>query len=370
MSVGNLEAIRDWSLSSFYDKETINDIFISQGLFSYIPKIPVMTSATTPSGNVTASSYFSNSFLPYMAFDGIAGSGSAGHGWLASAADTAPWLAYEFPSAFGFGKITIKVTNNSTAVTKNVYIEGSNDVETWENALATGDYITINFPTNAYGQTGDIILNGEYYKYLRLRGTEQFYGGNNQFACIFDEVQLYEVVGQGSKSKAYIFKDGSFTNRVMPGTSFDNYVGPYRWQNTTALNTWITPYIGTNKIIFHGYNCATNFLFLINANGFITQNINGSYGPNDVVMIPIKRLYGRSVFKFTARRIGTTRLHRALQYYNDAKDRYNASDNVMINITTDFVTYEVPILSDAPYVDYIQFLLEQGNVEIKEMWFE
>lgn len=57
---------------------------------NYIPLVPVMTDNTHPSGVASASSSYSNSYLPYMAFNGM-----SSNGWLPQS-DTGQYIDYEF----------------------------------------------------------------------------------------------------------------------------------------------------------------------------------------------------------------------------------------------------------------------------------
>ena len=59
--------------------------------------IPYMTSATAPSGSVTASTYYGGgNYNPYYAFGGI--SQQVAYGWLIASGDTAQWIQYTYPS--------------------------------------------------------------------------------------------------------------------------------------------------------------------------------------------------------------------------------------------------------------------------------
>ena len=157
------------------------------------PQIPIMISNTSPSGVASASSILGANFDAYMAFNGqSANLQTMNGGWLASNSDSAPWLKYHFDSAVKFDSIKIETANNSTATSKVIYIEGSNDDVTWENVLLNSESVTLIFALREYTNY-TFNLNGESYTYLRLRGVEPFYGGTNQYACTFSKVQLYTI---------------------------------------------------------------------------------------------------------------------------------------------------------------------------------
>ena len=157
------------------------------------PQIPIMISNTSPSGVASASSILGANFDAYMAFNGqSANLQTMNGGWLASNSDSAPWLKYHFDSAVKFDSIKIETANNSTATSKVIYIEGSNDGVTWENVLLNSESVTLIFALREYTNY-TFNLNGESYTYLRLRGVEPFYNGTNQYACTFSKVQLYTI---------------------------------------------------------------------------------------------------------------------------------------------------------------------------------
>lgn len=160
--------------------------------------IPVMTSNNTPSGVASSSSTLNSSFNAYRAFDGVNTQSSMQGGWLAAANDSAPWIAYEFPIKHKLDKISIYTANNSTTTSKDVYIEGFTDNEQWENCLKNSETATLQFIQGTYGTNVskfNFELNGNEYKKFRIRGTSAFYGGTNQYACTFDQIQIFS---QGS----------------------------------------------------------------------------------------------------------------------------------------------------------------------------
>ena len=76
-------------------------------------EIPTMTSATAPSGTVTASSQYSSNFAPYMAFNGV-----SGNGWAPSGAHPfgSAYVQYDFGELIMPTKVGLctKSNNNGT----------------------------------------------------------------------------------------------------------------------------------------------------------------------------------------------------------------------------------------------------------------
>lgn len=87
--------------------------------------IPKMTSASAPSGVVSASSIVSSNYA-WNAFDDV----TTGNGWVANGT-TNQWICYQFPEPKRVGKYTLTVTYNVTAAPKDWTFEGSNDGQNW-----------------------------------------------------------------------------------------------------------------------------------------------------------------------------------------------------------------------------------------------
>lgn len=145
-------------------------------------KVPTMTSNTTPSGVVSASSYLDSRYAPYMAF-----SGSTTAGWMGSDAegrfDTGTYIQYQFPNTLEVRKGTIQlIGSDSNGLTMELLASNDgfvNDTHTLVSniAFASASSRSVNFTVNNTGA----------YSYYRLRSTSvnsasgdgmivQFYG--------------------------------------------------------------------------------------------------------------------------------------------------------------------------------------------------
>lgn len=142
---------------------------------------------------VIASSYVDGNFTGAKAFDGQSCNLSTLQGgWLANASDDAPYLRVDFGEAQKVGRVFIETANNNSPdTTREVYIEGSDNGNTWNNLLASGNTVSLTFVVGAYTQYS-IELNESSYRYFRIRGTEKFFGGSFQYACCFSEVIIYD----------------------------------------------------------------------------------------------------------------------------------------------------------------------------------
>ena len=84
--------------------------------------IPKMTSATTPSGTVTASSYNNSTMYPYMAFDGANGGvNTLTNTWLPASGETTSWIIYEFDELKEFE--SLKTRTGGSAASNNVVFD-------------------------------------------------------------------------------------------------------------------------------------------------------------------------------------------------------------------------------------------------------
>ena len=154
--------------------------------------IPTMTSNTEPSGICSCSSFFNGNFDAWNAFNNSRADINTGQGgWLASENDVAPWLQYQFPQEIIPQSLSIEVCNNSTSVTRNIYVSGSKDGIIWDNILDGKDYLEITFTKFEYTTLSANLIQNNAYKFFRLSCEEQMYGGVGLYACIFSRVQIY-----------------------------------------------------------------------------------------------------------------------------------------------------------------------------------
>lgn len=100
-------------------------------------KIPTMTSATAPSGQVTASSYYDANYAPYKAFDGnVTNTGWAG---ATGTENVNPWCQYMFPdSGIVANKVGFyEISSLSSSSTKTYKLQGSNNGSNWTDLKKT-----------------------------------------------------------------------------------------------------------------------------------------------------------------------------------------------------------------------------------------
>lgn len=124
-------------------------------------KVPSMTSATTPSGEVFASGYF-GSFYPYLAFDGDVNTpwqGSTG----ASGDGNGEYVGYKFTSAKKVKCLNMKGYGyNAPADLFYIKVQGSNDNATWNDLTGAIQY------QNSIEKKTPISSNNTNYLYYRV----------------------------------------------------------------------------------------------------------------------------------------------------------------------------------------------------------
>lgn len=165
------------------------------------PLVPTMTSNTTPSGEVSATSAMSG-YEAYKAFDNntstawIASSGSSGFDMS---------LTYQFANAVCAKVAKVLVYHDGNAHAKNYSIEVSNDGSTYT-ALTSGVFENITTT-----QTVDLSSNTTEYQYYRLRITSMYASAN----VAITELQYYDttvqtnVVHSCANDTIYYMEDGS-----------------------------------------------------------------------------------------------------------------------------------------------------------------
>ncbi|WP_432408578.1 hypothetical protein [Wukongibacter sp. M2B1] len=151
--------------------------------------IPEMTSNTAPSGIASASSFYDNSLVPYMAFNH---KGATFHGyWCSKSVES--WLSYEFPQEKIVNKYTITqdYTNSDESVVnkrhpKNWTFEGLNESTNQWDVLDTRTNIT-DWKYNVKKEFS--FNNSKGYKKYRINITE------NNGDSIYSAIGEMEMMG-------------------------------------------------------------------------------------------------------------------------------------------------------------------------------
>jgi len=142
--------------------------------------VPAMTSATTPSGSVTASNYATGND-PYKAFDG-----SASTLWNTQDSTTAVTrtITYAFAGTCKAFVTTFEVRNSSDLPysPSSVTVMGSNDNSNWT-TLTTFNISDVS--------NKSIIPTPAAYKYYRCDCVAKLYSASNKYMCRAARIQFY-----------------------------------------------------------------------------------------------------------------------------------------------------------------------------------
>lgn len=165
-----------------YSEVTVN---VSGGGREDVLATPRMTSDTTPSGVVTASSNGGVNYLPYYAFSESCGMNQ--YTWLTTTDDVVgAWIQYQFPQAETIVKlITINRGESVTRAVKTFKFQGSNDGTTWT------DIENCSIASNSSFYREEFLLNNSTaYIYYRLYITAAW--ESNPRWVGFAQIQMYK----------------------------------------------------------------------------------------------------------------------------------------------------------------------------------
>lgn len=138
------------------------------------------------SQTITASSY-EGSYPPWFAF-----SFNSSTSWRAGRDDSTPWIACDLGEVKQIIETRFIVINDlSGEFSAPIYIEGSNDGETWANIIKDSSSVTLsvqgpNIPMEKYFR-----LDGQC-RYIRMRSTQNFtvWGGQS---CWFSDIAYFSI---------------------------------------------------------------------------------------------------------------------------------------------------------------------------------
>lgn len=144
-------------------------------------KVPTMTSATTPSGEVSASSTLDGRFPAYQAFDG--NTSTVWH----SAAGVPQWIAYDFAQSVIINFVKLR-THSDIVGPKVSKIQYSNDGTNWSDY--GDDPSFVDCPSNAtwYSKTYGTNITARYF---RLYVSESNYNSGGSYYVTFADLQFY-----------------------------------------------------------------------------------------------------------------------------------------------------------------------------------
>lgn len=162
-----------------------------------VDQVPLMTSPTSPSGIVTASSEIDSNRAGYKVFNNAFGAGGSNDHWLTSPGITVGSLKYEFPSPTIISGITIRSSQSSiTRAPRDWIFEGSNDGT---------NYTPLDTQTNQSFAAGELktYLFTNNTAYLHYRFNVSANNGDSSFL----EIGELEFLGAAPPIKALTTSD-------------------------------------------------------------------------------------------------------------------------------------------------------------------
>lgn len=247
--------------------------------------IPVMTSANTPSGEVSASSTHPNyTGYPWKAFNGNKVHYDNDYqGWIAS--DTSGWIQYHFSSAKTITKYVLydcvmDVNQRSIAAPKDWTFEGSNDGINWTilhavtNQTSCDSYTWNTNCNRSYCTTAFTFSNNTAYTYYRLNITS-----NNGFDLLYlNELEMMEaaitlpdapanltaIAGDSQVSLSWTASTGAESYNIKRATTSG---GAY---STVASNIYTNSYTDT------GLTNGTTYYYVVTAVNSAGESANSN----------------------------------------------------------------------------------------------
>jgi len=142
-------------------------------------KVPAMTSNTTPSGEVSAQSYYSER-EPYLAFDGNSSTRWNGSTIVSVGQSISEWIKYKFTQRVSIKRLSY---NYNSANTTLIILEGSNDNSTFREVARCSNV--------SQGGYTYAFTNPDDYQYYRLTQTQTNNTTGSAALPTAIEIQLY-----------------------------------------------------------------------------------------------------------------------------------------------------------------------------------
>lgn len=214
-----------------------------------VGSVPNMTSATTPSGKVTASSQPNSNRPAWKAFNGTMAGGNEAWECYNGSSDHSDWIDYEFTEPRIVTKFEYYLGSNRSCTYR---IQGSNDGVIYENIKVFSNVTLVN-------ATDTLVTfeNNTAYKHYRIYFDSMPYYGSSLYYLVGSFNLYYPCVVSDSTAMSYIGLNNYCANTLL---------------NNGGVNTFVKyPYYETTKT----YNGVT---FTVSEDGSI--NVNGTASAN------------------------------------------------------------------------------------------
>ena len=179
----------------------------------YKELIPIMTSNTTPSGEVIYSSIHSSPYDAYKAFDGD----DTTTRWNGSNSANQEYIGYHFTKPVCVKKVHLRIYvagNPKTQMFKTGKIQGSNDGTDWTD-LKSIEYENHTSVSTDYWDVDEELTNTDSYEYYRILCTDSYYKYSNYNCYSFYTIQFYDktvqsnIIHSAANDTIYYYSDSS-----------------------------------------------------------------------------------------------------------------------------------------------------------------
>lgn len=240
-------------------------------------KVPVMTSATTPSGEVTASTQNTSGYDAWRAFNGV----DASAGWLGTSSDN-EWIQYDFGEGrqvkvVGYDFYKYDSQARTLDINHTYTLQGSDD------GTNVGNIDIYNATNTQYRQKySHLVINNNKYRFARLalqQGSSsqslnsatgwhfQFYGREN--GGVQTWLHAGGITDKNYTTLAEVLADSTTLSALMASQSAVDYLVTCKgWASTICANQIAMTYIGLNNY------CADT---LLDDNDWMTAICNSTY---------------------------------------------------------------------------------------------
>ena len=236
----------------------------STGWASVEGLVPEMTSATTPSGNVTTNSYYNN-FYGWKAFDRIKSDGWMAN-YVSTRVDYGDWIKYDFGSSKVIRHFYLW-QEGGYAVNLKAKIQASNDDSTWVD-IHSFNIITAQ---NVEYSLDETFVNNTAYRYWKLSLDSMYL--QNQYSFGIRIFQFYSDadithnqdamarLGKFDYACNLLISDSTWCEAILNSDYFEsvcNYNVPAMTSNTTPEGEASASSVHSNQPAYMAFDRAMN----------------------------------------------------------------------------------------------------------------
>lgn len=276
--------------------------------------VPIMTSNTTPYGEVKASSEYQTRYA-WKVFDGIQGDGNNTDYWFASSKSN-QWIQYKFTTPACIKSVLLRNALGDSNKQNNVTsfnVSVSNDGNSWT-VLGVFDG-----SPDVGGETVNQIKNDNYYLYYRLN-VLKVVGSDN--APLISNIQFY-----GTQAKGLIPKMTSDTTPSGVASSSGIFTG----ESSFAYYTFDGNYTNRTRLS-------------INTNGWVQYQFNEPKKAKSMIIMPATTSDGSTLMIKNFVLQGSNNGSSFTDIYSGKVENNKTSQYFSLNNETEYLYYRLKIV--------------------------